>query len=527
MCRGSLLRVGPVPTSDVVDISLPGEAPVRYAASPGLLPFSTSSVAPHHKPSAPLSSSARPLFLAPGRSADPPRQRHALDPGYPALNPNNPHLSKCSLKRVHIADRPGGVPEHHDVVKAAESGLTFMFVRMLKEAIYGEVWSALEVKLHSASDSGSGGVDYYSPVLDEEGVPRRLAVKRMPWRTIHEKIRLRILENPLHEITYLTRMQDPGHPNVVGLAEALHDGTNVYLATPFVGGEGGGELFDWVAENQLSPAPEAVIRPLFHQIVDGMRYIHSKGICHADMSLENTLVNATRTKAFIIDFGMALQMPIDEFGRRFKSLPDGRRAKPSYCAPETFKGREPYDGVKVDIFSVGCMAFMMFTGVPPFQLATRLDPDFRKVVYRGDLQGYLRDKNRPLLPQPVNLLLKRMMAYRPEDRPLPEEVLEHPWFASMAAAAVAAQASAQQQQEEAPPPMPQQAEPPQEQQQQLQTTPQQVQPEVVSVATCVQARTPQQLVSVSLQQGAAPVDTQEAPARAPASENARCSAMDV
>lgn len=44
--------------------------------------------------------------------------------------------------------------------------------------------------------------------------------------------------------------------------------------------------------------------------------MHSKGICHADMSLENTLVNVERTQAFIIDFGMALQMPTDGHGRR-------------------------------------------------------------------------------------------------------------------------------------------------------------------------------------------------------------------
>lgn len=46
------------------------------------------------------------------------------------------------------------------------------------------------------------------------------------------------------------------------------------------------------------------------------QYMHSKGICHADMSLENTLVNSEHTQAFIIDFGMALQMPTDGQGRR-------------------------------------------------------------------------------------------------------------------------------------------------------------------------------------------------------------------
>lgn len=46
------------------------------------------------------------------------------------------------------------------------------------------------------------------------------------------------------------------------------------------------------------------------------QYMHSMGICHADMSLENTLVDATKTNAFVIDFGMSLGIPIDTCGRR-------------------------------------------------------------------------------------------------------------------------------------------------------------------------------------------------------------------
>lgn len=79
-----------------------------------------------------------------------------------------------------------------------------------------------------------------------------------------------------------------------------------------------------------------------------------------------------------------------------KTQPTTKKKKPTvtYC-------RQPYDGVKVDVFSVGCMAFMMFTGMPPFDEATRLDPKFRKVVFKGDLQGYLRAYGRPPLPEPV------------------------------------------------------------------------------------------------------------------------------
>ncbi|CAM9954991.1 unnamed protein product, partial [Hapterophycus canaliculatus] len=46
------------------------------------------------------------------------------------------------------------------------------------------------------------------------------------------------------------------------------------------------------------------------------QYVHSKGICHVDMSLENALVDSARENAFIIDFGMSIAMPSDSEGRR-------------------------------------------------------------------------------------------------------------------------------------------------------------------------------------------------------------------
>lgn len=43
-------------------------------------------------------------------------------------------------------------------------------------------------------------------------------------------------------------------------------GGTVYLLTPFIGG---GELFTWIADD--GGAEEEVVRPIFRQIVDGMR----------------------------------------------------------------------------------------------------------------------------------------------------------------------------------------------------------------------------------------------------------------
>lgn len=46
------------------------------------------------------------------------------------------------------------------------------------------------------------------------------------------------------------------------------------------------------------------------------QYIHSKGLGHADMSLENTVIDIRRENSYIIDFGMSVAMPSDREGRR-------------------------------------------------------------------------------------------------------------------------------------------------------------------------------------------------------------------
>ncbi len=61
-------------------------------------------------------------------------------------------------------------------------------------------------------------------------------------------------------------------------------------------------------------SPVSVRPPLPTPCVE--QHIHSMGISHADMSLENALIDAERENAFLIDFGMSVGMPRDGNGRR-------------------------------------------------------------------------------------------------------------------------------------------------------------------------------------------------------------------
>lgn len=79
---------------------------------------------------------------------------------------------------------------------------------------------------------------------------------------------------------------------------------------------------------------------------------------------------------------------------------------------------QAYDAVKADVFSAGAMLFMMLTGVPAFNVPSRTDAGFLTVVWRGDVQGFLRYYDLPLLSADVSsdCFSARKSSRRPVDR---------------------------------------------------------------------------------------------------------------
>lgn len=87
------------------------------------------------------------------------------------------------------------------------------------------------------------------------------------------------------------------HPHVTQLYEVIATESHIWLVTELCSG---GELFDYLAEKGRLNEDET--RVLFGQLCLAVAYVHSKGIVHRDLKLENVLLDE-RCRVKLGDFG--------------------------------------------------------------------------------------------------------------------------------------------------------------------------------------------------------------------------------
>lgn len=170
----------------------------------------------------------------------------------------------------------------------------------------------------------------------------------------------------LQEANTLLRIQ---HPNIVRLLPILDQRaqpTGVHVALASVQGASrafivleylaGGSLQDRIAkERRIAPGQAGKIAI---DVARGLAVAHAQGIIHLDIKPSNIMFDEGRSKAVILDFGIARRSDDWYFTERrvLGSL--------SYAAPERLR-RLPGDG-RSDIYSLGVCLFEMLSGVRPF-----------------------------------------------------------------------------------------------------------------------------------------------------------------
>ncbi|KAJ3825673.1 kinase-like domain-containing protein [Lentinula raphanica] len=154
--------------------------------------------------------------------------------------------------------------------------------------------------------------------------------------------------------TYTLRNLD--HPNIVRLLGFEESIDHLSILMEYVAGGSIGSCLR--AHGKIR---NEVTKAFARQMLNGLEYLHARGIIHRDIKADNILVDKSGV-CKISDFGISKQVEgID--GRAFTEM----RGTIYWMAPEAVntKSNGGYDA-KVDIWSTGCVVLEMWTGRQPW-----------------------------------------------------------------------------------------------------------------------------------------------------------------
>lgn len=144
------------------------------------------------------------------------------------------------------------------------------------------------------------------------------------------------------------------HPDVP-VALALSESSPPYLVLRYAEGESLAKIMN---DNGRLPIDETVA--MVAGLLDTLHYCHEKGVYHRDIKPENLLLSPDGHLK-IVDFGIALMEGAPRVTWRGFS---GLMGTPEYMAPEQIRGER--GGAASDIYAIGCLAYHLLSGTPPF-----------------------------------------------------------------------------------------------------------------------------------------------------------------
>ncbi|MGH7585881.1 MAG: protein kinase domain-containing protein [Gemmatimonadales bacterium] len=225
----------------------------------------------------------------------------------------------------------------------------------------------------------------------------------------HRKVAVKVLlpelaqsigtERFLKEIAIAAQL---AHPHILPVHDSGEADGLLYYVMPYVEGE---SLRDRLTRERQLPMDDTV--RILREVASALHYAHARGIVHRDIKPENILL--LDGQAVVADFGIA--RALDAAGTEPLTRTGLALGTPSYMSPEQAAGDRGLDG-RSDVYSLGCMAYEMLCGAPPFT-----GPNPQALIARHTLDPVPPLKTlRPTVPDGVERAIQRALAKVPADR---------------------------------------------------------------------------------------------------------------
>ncbi|KAL0967144.1 hypothetical protein UPYG_G00248380 [Umbra pygmaea] len=201
------------------------------------------------------------------------------------------------------------------------------------------------------------------------------------------------------------------HPHIVVLLETLETENSYYMAMELCAG---GDLMDRICERKR--LEEREVRRYTRQILSAVEHLHTHGIVHRDLKIENFLLDE-HNNIKIVDFGLSNTLKVDSVSADLLTTQCG---SPAYAAPELLAHKKY--GPKVDVWSVGVSTFAMLTGTLPFTV----EPFNIKQLHQKMVNGEIGTIPNDISKGAVGFVLF-LLEPEPSKRPSIRAAMEEKW----------------------------------------------------------------------------------------------------
>jgi len=249
------------------------------------------------------------------------------------------------------------------------------------------------------AEIGRGGMGVVYHARDER-LKRQVAVKVLPPDlAFREEIRIRFLR----EAETAARLS---HPHIVPI-HSVGEGPEglVYFVMAYVDGESLGARL-----KRRGRLPPEEARRILMETADALGAGHSLGIVHRDVKPDNILLEGSRGRTVLTDFGIAKALTSSS-GPGTLTATGVAIGTPHYMSPEQAAGDREIDG-RSDIYSLGVVGYQMLTGELPFSAPTVPGLLLKQITEQAP---YLQDKA-PTCPDDLAACVMRSLEKEPEGR---------------------------------------------------------------------------------------------------------------
>ncbi len=178
-----------------------------------------------------------------------------------------------------------------------------------------------------------------------------------------------------------------------------------------------GDIFDYLKTEEKG-LPEDICRFYFHQMVESVKYIHKKNICHRDLKLENIFLDDSFNLK-VGDFGLCVEA-------KEETKIDTICGTKGYQCPEMVDKKD-YCPKQNDMFALGVILFILSNGKYPFIEATNTDLKYQLLV-NGEKDHFwkLVEKEEKQMSGSLKTLISGLLDS--SNRFTIEDVLKNEWF---------------------------------------------------------------------------------------------------